>query len=199
MSLKEGLRDSSGTDHRQGRLQVSEDPWTANPAQTNRTTSECAPRHMKDQNWPQAHPGVRIFPWNEVTALHYTKLVLDQQRSDYQAMTEREADDWERQENHQVRLEPWALPMPSGGFLGTSLPTQSRGRARTFPRAISKWPSTSTTNPPHKSMFCLNLSIQFIKQLQPLLSRQWKEHKFYLWDENVYRKTSKKCLPSSHQ
>lgn len=103
----------SDTDHRQGRLQVSEGPQTVNPTQTNRITSERAPSYTKDQNWPQAHPGVRIFPWNEVTALHYTKLFRDQQRPDYQAMMKREADDWEAQDNHQVRRKPWALPVPS--------------------------------------------------------------------------------------
>jgi len=35
-------------------------------------------------------------------------------------MMNREADDSEAQNNHQVRWKPWALPLFSGGFLGTT-------------------------------------------------------------------------------
>lgn len=118
------------------------------------------------------------FPQNEVTAFHCIKLLLNKPRPGYWAMMEREADDWEAQENQWVRGKSWALPTASSGFQGTTLMKQRSGRARRSPKATSKILSTCTTNPQHKFSFLLTLSIEFNKATHPLLSGQWKEYEF---------------------
>lgn len=109
---------------------------------------------------------------NEVTAFHYIKLLLNNK-----GLT---PEQWwkgkQMTEKHWVRWKPWALPMPSSDFQSTILIKQRDGRARRS-KAISKFLSTSTTNPQHKSSFVLTLSIQ-LKEINPLLSGQWKEYKF---------------------